>query len=174
MYNKKNKKQKGFTLVEMLVSVAIFSIVLVVIMGTIVTIVDVSRKARTMTEVMNNLNFTFESMTRTLKTATNAEVIVEGGKPVIVANNQDGKVIKYRIEEVDNKNKLQKSYDNGEYIDLTSEEVDITEYILEELKTYNQPRVFFSMKGRVETAKGIVSEFSMQTTVSQRPLEINP
>lgn len=174
MYNKKNKKQKGFTLIEMLVSVAIFSIILVVIMGTIVTIVDVSRKARTMTEVMNNLNFTFESMTRTLKTATSTDVTVEGGKPIIVANNQDGKVIKYRIEEVDNKNKIQKSYDNGEYVDLTSEEVDITEYIIEELYTYNQPRVFFSMKGRVETAKGIVSEFSMQATVSQRQLEINP
>lgn len=170
MYHKKNKKQKGFTLIEMLVSVAIFSIILIVIMGSIVSIVDVSRKARTMTEVMNNLNFTFESMTRTLKTATSIQVQSDG---VIVANNQDGKEVKYKIESVNGKNKLQKSYDNGGYVDLTSEEVDITEYIIEEKKTDQQPRVFFSMKGRVETAKGIVSEFSMQTTVSQRQLKID-
>ncbi len=139
-------------------------------MGSIVSIVDVSRKARTMTEVMNNLNFTFESMTRTLKTATSIQVQSDG---VIVANNQDGKEVKYKIESVNGKNKLQKSYDNGGYVDLTSEEVDITEYIIEEKKTDQQPRVFFSMKGRVETAKGIVSEFSMQTTVSQRQLKID-
>jgi prepilin-type N-terminal cleavage/methylation domain-containing protein len=173
------KKQKGFTLIEMLVSVGIFAIVLTIILGTIVTIVDTSRKTRSMTEVMNNLNFVFESMTRTLKTA---KEINDSDGTSISAISQDNERVCYLINRENNigrlyKAKLTNLSDNctnnvDDYIELTSDDVDITGFYLDKIDYEEQPRVFLSIKGRVTTAKGIFSEFSMQTTVSQRNLEL--
>lgn len=170
--NKYKKNQKGFTLIEMLVSVAIFAIVLTIILGTIVTIVDTSRKTRSMTEVMNNLNFAFESMTRTLKTAKEINDIGSGGT-IITAVNQDNKKVCYKFEDQKIlKAVVDKEQPCNDYIELTSNDVKITSYFLQR-KTYEeQPRILFSIKGRVETAKGIFSEFTMQTMVSQRNLEL--
>ena len=182
MMNRNKKSNKGFTLIEMLVSVAVFSVVLIIILGTIVTIVDTSRKARTMTEVMNNLNFSFESMTRTLKTSTE---ITKVDEDEIVAIDQSGNRITYffgdeRIDKkVDKKNGT--DFIDGERVPITSSSTKIINYFIRTLSsgefvhvdgTRGQPRVFFSIKGRVETAKGINSEFNLQSTVSQRQLEI--
>lgn len=172
MLHKKNKQNKGFTLIEMLVSIAIFSIILVMILGIIVTIVDTSRKARTLAEVMNNLNFSFESLTRTLKTARSIEVI---GTSQIVATDQRGDEITYTFDD----NKIYRSEDGSLGIPITSDEVSIETYYVEQINSEgegglgNQPRVFFSIKGRVETTHGISSEFNLQSTVSQRELNLD-
>jgi len=174
LLQKNNQKERGFTLIEMLVSVALFSIVLTVILGTIVTIVDTSRKTRTMTEVMNNLNFVFESMTRTLKTAKEIQGLNPGGT-IITAISQDNFKVCYKIDA----GKMYKAkVANGEnckdndYIELTSDGVVISGFYIDKIDYLNQPRILLSIKGRVETTRGIFSEFSMQTSVSQRNLKL--
>lgn len=167
-----NYKKRGFTMIEMLVSTAIFSIVITMIMGTIVTITDASRKSRTLTEVMNNLNFSFESMTRTLKTGKNISVDnVNGTKlDTIIAEDQKGRQVVYTFSE----NGITKSVDGGSGEPITSGDLKLTSWYIEDLYsgTVGQPRVFFSVKGRVETAKGIASEFTLQSSVSQRQLKL--
>ena len=159
-------------MIEMLVSVAIFSIVITMIMGTITTIVDASRKARTLTEVMNNLNFGFESMTRTLKTGTNINVTSN----TISAKDQKGRTILY---EFSNEGGITKKVDTESPEPITSNNLKLSSWYIKEYTSGRglpdggeQPRVFFSVKGRVETAKGIASEFTLQSTVSQRQLEL--
>jgi prepilin-type N-terminal cleavage/methylation domain-containing protein len=171
-------KKRGFTLIEMLVSIAIFSVVMVIVMGTIVTIVDVSRKTRTMTEAMSNLNFVVESMTRTLKTAIDITVTDGSKTDEVRAIDQNQKEIVYEVIKDDTikKNRIQKtivncgSSDCGEYI--TSEDIDITGYTIQTFQYNNQPRVMISLKGRVETTRGIYSEFILQATVAQRKFTI--
>ncbi|HYF13005.1 MAG TPA: type II secretion system protein [Candidatus Paceibacterota bacterium] len=60
--------QRGFTLVELLVSVAIFTVVMVIALGSLLAISAANRKAETMKSVMNNLNFALDSMSRTIRT----------------------------------------------------------------------------------------------------------
>ncbi|HVV15093.1 MAG TPA: type II secretion system protein [Candidatus Paceibacterota bacterium] len=60
----------GFTLIEIMVSVTIFSIVMVVSMGALLSISAADKKAETLKTVMNNLNFAIESMSRTIRTGT--------------------------------------------------------------------------------------------------------
>lgn len=60
----------GFTLIEMLVSVAIFTIVMVVALGALLSITESDRKAQTLKSVINNLNFALDSMSRTIRTGT--------------------------------------------------------------------------------------------------------
>jgi prepilin-type N-terminal cleavage/methylation domain-containing protein len=64
-----NKQFKsGFTLIETLVSLALFSIVLVIVGGTIVSIIDINKRNQLISAVVNNLNYSIDSMVRDIKT----------------------------------------------------------------------------------------------------------
>ncbi len=68
-FSKKNIQAKsGFTLVEMLVSVAIFSVFMLVAVSVVLSIIGGNRKAQAINAVVNNLNFAIESMVRDMKT----------------------------------------------------------------------------------------------------------
>lgn len=62
---------KGFTLIEIMVSVAIFSVVMVISLGSLLAITASDKKAETLKSVMNNLNFALDSMSRSIRTGTN-------------------------------------------------------------------------------------------------------
>lgn len=62
--------RKGFTLIEVLVSVSIFSIVMLVATGSVFSIVEANKKTHTLKSVMTNLNFALESMTRNIRVGT--------------------------------------------------------------------------------------------------------
>lgn len=70
----KKTSQKGFTLVEIMVSVTIFAIVMVISMTAIFTIINSDRKAQAIKSVMDNLNSAVENMTRTIKTGSGYSV----------------------------------------------------------------------------------------------------
>jgi prepilin-type N-terminal cleavage/methylation domain-containing protein len=174
MYRHKKNKKRGFTLIEMLVSIAIFTIVVTIVMGTIVTIVDISRKTRTMTEAMSNLNLVMESMTRTLKTSTTIYTdITNSPYGKVTAIDQSGKTIIYSVATNTNNNKkgILKTVDGVDEL-ITSDDIEIVGYAIQTFPYNEQPRVMISLKGRVETAKGIYSEFILQTSVAQRQLKL--
>ena len=60
--------KKGFTLIELMVSVTIFIVVMVISLGALLSISAAERKAEALKTVMNNLNFGLESMARTIRT----------------------------------------------------------------------------------------------------------
>ncbi len=62
------KRQKGFTLVEMLISVSLFSVVMMIATSTIFGIIAGNRRSQDINAVVNNLNFAIESMVRDIKT----------------------------------------------------------------------------------------------------------
>jgi len=59
---------KGFTLVEMMVAIGLFSVVMLVAVAAILSIIGNNKKAQGINNVVNNLNFAVESMVRDLKT----------------------------------------------------------------------------------------------------------
>lgn len=66
-----SSRLKGFTLVEMLVSVAIFTVVMTISLGALLAISESDRRAQTLKSVINNLNFALDSMGRSIRTGTN-------------------------------------------------------------------------------------------------------
>ena len=62
------KSNAGFTLIETLVSLALFSVVLVIAGGTIVSVIDVNKRNQAISSVVNNLNYSIDSMIRDIKT----------------------------------------------------------------------------------------------------------
>lgn len=59
---------KGFTLIEVLVSTAIFSVVVIIALGALLAMSESDRKAQTLKAVINNLNFSLDAMSRAVRT----------------------------------------------------------------------------------------------------------
>lgn len=68
-HNKQTAK-RGFTLIEMMVSTAIFAVVMVIALGALLAMSESDRKAQTIKSVVNNLNFSLDSMSRAIRTGT--------------------------------------------------------------------------------------------------------
>ncbi|MCL5782023.1 MAG: type II secretion system GspH family protein [Patescibacteria group bacterium] len=61
---------RGFTLLEMLVSLGIFTVVAVIAVGSLVKITDLNRRTQALQSAMNNMNFVTEAMTREMRVGT--------------------------------------------------------------------------------------------------------
>ena len=61
---------KGFTLIEMLVSITIFSIVMVMALGSLLALSVADRKAETLKSGVDNLTFALDSMSRAIRTGS--------------------------------------------------------------------------------------------------------
>ncbi len=75
-------KNRGFTLIELMVSVAIFAVIMVISLGALLSISTADKKAENIASVMNNLNFAVESMTRNIRTGYNYYCQASGGADV--------------------------------------------------------------------------------------------
>jgi len=64
-------KSRGFTLIEIIVSLAIFSVVAVIAIGALVRVTSANRQAQSIQSGVNNVSFIMDSMSRELRTATN-------------------------------------------------------------------------------------------------------
>lgn len=79
--------QSGFTLIEMIVSLALFSIVVTVAVGALLMLVGTNEDLQGEQSVMTNLSFALDSMTREIRTGTryycvsssNYSTLVPGG-----------------------------------------------------------------------------------------------
>lgn len=63
-------KKRGFTLIELMVAVALFSMVMMVSIGSLLSLANANRKAQALQSVMNNLNVALDGMVRALRMGT--------------------------------------------------------------------------------------------------------
>jgi prepilin-type N-terminal cleavage/methylation domain-containing protein len=183
---KKISAEQGFTLIELLVSIALFSIVLTVSLGTIITIADSNKKARSLMSVMNNLNFAVDSITRSFKTGeidgdpVNGDCLTTDEIDYADVGFPGGGFETRRVEYCwveDNETEqgsITKKVDNGDPVALTSPDVDIDflEFKSSGYQQGSQPMVNIILEGTVKVSESIRSKFSIQTAVSQRQLNI--
>lgn len=69
-FRSNNFCQKGFTLVEMIVSIAIFTIVAVIAVGALLKIIDANKKAQSLKTTINNVHYLLDSMSREVRTGS--------------------------------------------------------------------------------------------------------
>jgi prepilin-type N-terminal cleavage/methylation domain-containing protein len=67
MQNRRRSPQAGFTLIEMLVSIALFAIVMVICVGALLSLVGANKKAQALESTINNLNVSIDGMVRNLR-----------------------------------------------------------------------------------------------------------
>ncbi len=62
--------QTGFTLIEMIVSLAVFSVVITISIGALLMLIATNQKLQAEQSVLTNLSFALDSMTREIRTGT--------------------------------------------------------------------------------------------------------
>lgn len=182
---KKTSHKAGFTLIELMVALSIFTIIILIGMGSVLVVTDISNKVQGLRTSMDNVNFAMESMTRSIRMGTNYtcgnSVVVsdedlpgsdcsDGGKILGFTSSIDGKNVFYHLDD----KKLERCTTSG-CIDMVSPNVSVdnlTFYVngAGDKEDGIQPSVYILMKGTVKVKEESMS-FAIQTMASQRNLE---
>lgn len=64
------RSARGFTLIELIVSIAIFSIVMLVATGAYLSLISMDRRARATNDVVTSLSFGLDEMARSIRTGS--------------------------------------------------------------------------------------------------------
>lgn len=161
----KTQKNKGFTLIELMVAISIFMMIMIMAMGAVIVASDASKKADKLRTAMDNVNFAMESMTRSIRMGTSYDA--SGGNFSFTSSEQ--KNISYKVLS----KKLQRCISPSPCVDMVSSEVEIDklDFTVKGVGVGGeQPSVYIIMKGTVNM-KGASYSFALQTMASQRNLE---
>lgn len=185
----KKSTQAGFTLVEMIVSVALFGIVMLVSVTALVALIDANRKAQALQSVINNLNIAIDGMSRAIREGSNyrcnsaAGTDCTGGGDAIFFESHYGdpdEVGDDWVYEFRN-GRIYKSVfgttNPADQVAITASEVtidDVTFFVFGSQRTDAiQPKVMMVIKGSAGTSKANVkTTFHVQSTAVQRILDI--
>lgn len=180
----------------MLVSTAIFTIVMVIALGALLAMSESDRKAQTLKSVINNLNFSLDSISRAVRTGysyhcgsqTGGDCTNPPGGSYFAFTSSDGKSVAYRFEnavtdgaasticgQAVNIGCLARSTDGGiTWAAVTAPEVTITNlsfYLLGSGPapgdTY-QPKLTILLSGYVQVTGARQTIFNLETSVTQR------
>ena len=78
---------KAFTLIELMVSIALFSIVISTVATSYLNLLSIERQVRATNDIANNLNFVVDTMARSIRTGTNYQCGGVGGGNCSTANS---------------------------------------------------------------------------------------
>ena len=195
----KFNRKSGFTLVELLVSLTLFTAVITISMGSLLVVIDANAKAQNMQEVMTNLTFALDSMTREIRTGsayycdasipdslsetatrdcTNQRAVsnVEGGVSFTEGGN---KRIAYPLSG----GTIERRIGDDSWVPLTSEAVTISTMnftvtgsekfdVVTESGDTTPPTVTLFISGSAGELETVDTSFSLQTTITKRLLDI--
>ena len=191
------RTSRGFTLVEMIVAVALFAIVMLVCVGALLALVGANRKVHSLQSVMNNLNVTLDGMVRSIRMGNGFD-----GSGACNGNNGGpkdctsggtqfafqpygspvgGQPSIYRLNAVTRR--LERSLNGGVFVPITSAEVTIDSllfYVVGSSRgcTVNpcnliQPKVVIVIKGTAPILNSkSKTTFHVQVTAVQRVLDL--
>ena len=184
------QKNKGFTLVELMVATSIFVVVMLASMSALFILLDSGKSSRALRLAMDNVNFAVESMTRSIRMGTNYYCVTGGGNgigPTDFLNtgkncSNGGTAVSFLPQgsttsrvgyewhiDSNNKGTLLRCDANG-CVSIVSSDVNI-----EQLKFFvkgsevndGQASTYIIIKGTVYV-KNVPTSFSIQTLASQR------
>ncbi len=190
-------RQAGFSLVEVLVSLSIFTIVVTISVGTLLVLIDANTKSQAMQVVMTNLSFALDSMTREIRTGdsywcgsdgslpndgestrdcpggASAMSFNEGGNSI--TSGAGSSRIAYRLNT--NTDSIERRLGTqSSWVPVTSPDVNVDTFELtvtgSDRNDEYTPAVTIYVAGRVGEEDGIGSDFNVETTVSQILLDV--
>ncbi len=173
--------QRGYTLLEMIVAVGIFSIVMLAATGAYLSLIRLDKEARATNDLANNLTFAVDSMARAIRTGTaykcnnNATVpnctSTAGTSFGFLDSESTPRGIVYSLAN----NQIIATI-NGVAYPITDPRVQVDSlsfYVRGVGNTDDlQPSVTFSIRGTMETSEGTNRTFVIQSGATQRFLDL--
>lgn len=181
------KSSKGFTLVELMVSLSIFVLAMILITGAVLSVLNINSRAQSQKTAMDNLNFALESMSRAIRFGTSYHCgsnlplttpsDCSGGNSSLSVTAGDGSLVTYTLSS----NKITRKVGSGATYDITSPEIIIGRLTFRVFGSTSfsngdtsQPQVIITVSGTSGSANKpkTQSSFNLETTISQRRLDI--
>ncbi len=171
--------QKGFTLVEMLVAIAIFMIVVTTTLGAFLKMVDINKKVQSVRNAMDNANLAMETMMRNIRLGYDYCQVGSCGTNKITFRDQSGtKIVSYELQTSDNGaendplGRMVRIID-GDSVAITSPDLDIDnlefEVVAPTISDDVQAHVKIFVKGKTILPKNEHNfDFSFQALATQR------
>jgi|AntRauTorcE11897_2_1112592.scaffolds.fasta_scaffold04037_3 prepilin-type N-terminal cleavage/methylation domain-containing protein len=182
--------QAGFSLIELIVSIAIFAIVTTVALVGLLSVIDASRQTRASADAVDNLNFVVDDMIRRIRTGYDFDCGSSGGGDCTGTGGSnnfyftssevgeafgDNPRVRYYVDSGQIKRTITSSA-GSDTIQLTApplENIDLRFQVTGSPDSdREQSRVLIYLEGEVAAGDSAQS-FRLQTTVSQRLL-FNP
>lgn len=182
---------RGFTLVELMVSVALFIVVMLVAVGALLALVEANKKARALESVINNLNISLDGMVRAVRMGSlyncGSSAIPDTVSGSDCANG--GTTISFAPYGSDPDNQAERwvyTFSDGQLfrstqggsnpIAITAPEVNIDDmdfYVVGTVRRdITQPKVVLVVKGTAGATEKSQSTFYIQSTAVQRALDL--
>lgn len=175
----KKDTHRGFTLIEMIMSVAVFTVVSLIAAGALLALADANRKAQAFKSVVNNLNFAVESIARNLRTGSGyvsegrgcSDPGLSGFTDKISFTSQDGDSVSYELSGT----QIVRRTNGGTAVGMTAPEVLVSRFCFLVMGTIErdeeQPRALMLVGGFMEEKPKLRSRFDIQTFITQRLLD---
>lgn len=178
----------GFSLVELIVSVAIFSVIMLAVMGAYFNLIALDRQARAVNVVVDNLSFAVEAMTRGIRTGTQFQCVATGGDSTNGActcfTYQDsdlGKQVTYHLNSTTHTIERYTAASGSSCADGSPSIVDpmvtVTNLVFYVRGSSSvddvQPQVLFSLRGTMPSdSKGHTTAFAIEEYATQRLFDL--
>ncbi|MFA6077413.1 MAG: type II secretion system protein [Candidatus Paceibacterota bacterium] len=184
-------KQKGFTLIELMVATSLFVVVATVSVMALITVKDANAKAQTKRNVLDNLNFAVENMARNLRVGKNyscdSDVVILPGRDCndgteITFTDYQGDHVTYSLSADANPRIMKKvigvtnpGRTNAEALPITSPDIQIESlrFIVRGAGATGVPQPFavIFVEGVAKPGTKLETRFKIQTSASQRVLD---
>jgi prepilin-type N-terminal cleavage/methylation domain-containing protein len=191
------KKNKGFTLIELMVATSIFVVIMLASMSALFIMLNAAKNSKALRFAMDNVNFAMESMTRSIRMGTNyycgslsdssinTKDLTKTGDCTSTDGSGGGTLLAFKPQDALATNKvvykLSRADDGTNYIARCGEGNACVSIIsplvnIEKLKFFvdgsspddtKQASVYIIIKGTV-ILKGVPTSFAIQTMASQR------
>lgn len=155
------QKNKGFTLIELMVATTLFVVIMLAAMSSLFTLLHESKDSRALRIAMDNVNFAMESMTRSIRMG----VGYSRGTDSIYFRSQNDVYITYQLAG----NTIEKCDPTCVPIISTDVNIDMLNFSINPTLADPsiQPSVYIMVKGTVKV-NGVPTSFAIQTLASQR------
>lgn len=187
------ENERGFTLVELIVSMGLFIVVVFGTTSAMLTMLDANRKAQAMRTAMEGLGFALDDIARSVRVGGDYDCLLSGDvsptEPSVdmsdpafdsatnscvgVKIKMDIGVVAYYIEGTEIKKSFTPTSGSGGYsgLVLTPPEISISSGSFFDVlgdQTSDQPRIFIHLLGTAGDKPGFQSQFRIQTVVTAR------
>lgn len=179
----KRPSQAGFTLIEMIVAVALFSVVMLIAGATLMSLVYANRKAQALQSVMNNLNIALDDMVRNIRAGAEYNCggptggdCSNGGNSFYFTQFGESGQTEYLFGGLCPSGRICEREGNSEPEPITAPEVDITNmefYVVgTTLGGGQEPKVVIAIQGEAGSQAAASTTFDIQATAVQRVLNL--
>jgi prepilin-type N-terminal cleavage/methylation domain-containing protein len=168
---------RGYTLLEMIVSVGIFSLVMLAATGSYLTLINLDRQARATNDVVSNLSFAVDSMSRAVRTGTAYKCNKTGTNCATTPGTSFeftddlGRTIEYQLV---NGQISQEINNSASFLTDSRIAIQTFNFYVRGVGTGDgiQPQVTFTIAGTLTTGVGKSVSFSIEGGATQRLLEL--